>query len=147
MVPERMAAWARIMLADDLPSPVLITSHPMTLDDLAERAALDSQAVQFIQTIRAPMGDAGHVAQCQEALAAFLEDIGVLAWDGEKGRPRFTPDGEWAESNSRLSLHVIPGLTPHALLARYVKSGDPDAFDGKKNGIGMNNTVVGVLEP
>ena len=37
MMPERMAAWAHIMLADDLPLPMLITSHPTVLEDLVEQ--------------------------------------------------------------------------------------------------------------
>jgi len=144
MIPERMAAWARIMLADDLPSPMLITSHPAAMEDLVERTTHGSQAIQFLQTIGAPVSDAGSVSRRQDALVAFLEDISVLAWDGDKEWPRFTGECKPAESGASLSLHVIPGMTPHELVARYVTSERQDAQQGENT---INNTVVGVLEP
>lgn len=144
MIPERMAAWARIMLDDDLPSPMLITSHPAAMEDLVERTTHGSQAIQFLQTIEAPVSDAGSVSRRQDALAAFLEDISVLAWDGEKEWPRFTGECKPAGSGASLSLHVIPGMTPHELVARYVTSERQDAQQGENT---INNTVVGVLEP
>ena len=147
MIPERMAAWARIMLADDLPSPMLITSHPAVLDDLVERTTHGSQAIQFLQTIGAPVSDAGSVSRRQHALAAFLEDISVLAWDGDKEWPRFTGEYKPTESGASLSLHVIPGMTPYELFANYIKSDKSDAFGMKQEGNTLNNTLVGVLDP
>ena len=146
MIPERMAAWARIMLADNLLSPMLITSHPMVLDDLVERATRGAQEIQVIQTVTAPVGDAGHVSRCQDALAAFIADISTSAGDREKERPHLAWDGEATASGARLSLHVIPGMTPRTLLARYLASGGSDASSGEQDGGISSNTVVGVLE-
>ncbi len=146
MISERMAAWARIMLADDLVPPLLMTSHPMALDDLVERTTRGLQDIQFIQTLEAPVGDAGDVSLCKETLAAFLKDISVLAWDEEKERPYCTWDCESTASGVRLSLYVIPGVTPRALLASCVASGGSDAPGGNEDGGAIRNTVVGVLE-
>ena len=94
MMPERMAAWAHIMLVDDLPLPMVITSHPAALEDLVEQTLQESQALQFLQTLRAPAGDAECVSRSQDDLAVFLEKVSVLAWNGDKERPHFT----WEEA-------------------------------------------------
>ena len=146
MMPERMAAWAHIMLADDLPSPMLITSHPIVLEDLVEQTIQGSQALQFLQTLRAPTGDAGCVSRFQDDLAAFLEKVSALAWDGDKERPQFTYNCEPLGSGTSLSLYVIPGMTPHELFARTIKSDKSDIFVKKQDGNAVNNTLVGVLE-
>lgn len=148
MIPERMAAWSRIMLADGLLPSMLVTSHPAVLDDLVERAASGSQKMQFLQTLRAPAGADGHVSQCQADVAAFINDINGMSRIGDEARPRFDWNRESMESGAALSLYVIPGLAPRALLARYVASEGPAATPlGNQDGGGINNTVVGVLTP
>lgn len=147
MMPERMTAWAHIMLVDDLTSPMLITSHPAALENLVEQTIQGEPAIQFLQTLRAPAGDAGCVSRSQDDLAAFLQKVSVLAWDGVKEWPHFTCDCDSTGSSLSLSLYVIPGMTPHELFANYIKSDKSDAFGMKQEGNTINNTLVGVLEP
>jgi hypothetical protein len=148
MIPERMAAWARIMLADGLRPPMLVTSHPAVLDDLVERAVPDSQPIQFLQTVRAPVVPAGHLSQCQADMAAFINDISGLSGIGDNSWPQFEWHRECMASGAALSLYVIPGLAPRTLLTRYVASQGPAAaLLGNQDGDGTNNTVVGVLTP
>lgn len=147
MMPARMAAWGRMMIADDVLLPMLITSHPMILEDLAEQAIQGLPALQFLQTLRAPAGDAGCVSRAQDDLAAFLHMVSVLAWDGHTEWPHFTCDGEPAGSGASLSLYVIPGMTPQELFARYINADRLDAVGTKQDGKTINNTLVGVLEP
>jgi len=147
MIPERMAAWAHIMLADNLPASVLITSHRRVLDDLVERMPGGSQAVIFLQSIPAPTGAADQVVRFQDALAEHLEALSALPWDGEKGLPRF--DCSYASENpaTNLSLYCIPGVIPREIFSCYVKlPAEDNRWDtGDKNK--KNNILLGILEP
>lgn len=145
MIPERMTAWARIALADDLALPMLITSQPAVIDDLAERVLEGSTEMLFLRTLTSPAGNPGDVSRCREALAAFLGDMCTRAWDGEKEGRYFDWDCKSTAAGARLSLYVIPGMTPRALLEGYAASDGLDAPAGKVDGSDACNTVVGVL--
>jgi len=147
MIPERMTAWARFALADDLVPPMLITPHPAVIDDLAERALEAAKELLFLQTLTSPAGNPGSVSRCREALDAFLGDLSIQAWDGEKDRRHVDWDCKPTAGGAHLSLYVIPGMTPHALLEGYGRSDGLDAPEDKVDGIGARNTVVGVLVP
>lgn len=145
MIPERMTAWAHIALADDLAPPMLVTSQPAVIDDLAERVLEGSKEMLFLRTLTSPAGNPGDVSRCREALAAFLGDLRTRAWDGEKERRHFDWGCKSAAAGTRLSLYVIPGMTPRALLEGYAASDGLDAPAGKADGSDARNTVVGVL--
>lgn len=147
MISERTAAWARIMLSDDLVPLLLVTSNTMVLDDLVERAIPGSQEIQPVLNVKTPKGDAGQVSQCQDALTAFIENLHVSAWDDENGWPSFNWDCNTAASGASLSLYVIPGVTPRTLLRSYLAPGGKGVFGGGEN-VEINvNSVVGVLKP
>lgn len=146
MVPERMAAWARIVLADDPPLPMLITSLSTVLEDLVERINPGARELQHIQTIAAPAGDAGDISQFRDALAAFIEDIGASAWHPENKRPHFDWDRDACVSGARLSIYLLPGVAPRTLVARYLATGGADVCGGKAAGVAIGNTVVGLVE-
>ena len=147
MIPERMTAWARIALADDLAPSMLITSQPAVIDDLAERILEGAKEMLFLRTLTSPAGNPGRVSQCREALSAFLGDMCTQAWDGGKEQLHFDRDWKLTATSARLSLYVIPGMTPRALFEGVVGSDDPDAPAGKAGGSDARNTVVGVLVP
>ena len=146
MISERTAAWAHIMLADDLASPMWLTHLPAALENLVERAVGDRRALQHIQTIEAPACDASRIARCREALADFIEGIAGTAWDGEKEFPHFTWDCETGASGACLSLYIISGVAPRRLAARYLAADGSDVpgADDADGGV-IGNTVVGVV--
>jgi len=147
MISERTAAWARVMLSDDLLPLLLVTPNPMVLDDLVERAIPGTQEIQPVLNVKRPMGEAGQVSQCQDALAAFIENLHVSAWDEERERPSLDWDCKTATSGASLSLYVVPGVTPRTLLRSYLAPGG-EAVPGGEEDIGNNlNAVVGVLKP
>ena len=145
MISERTAAWARIMLSDDLVPLLLVTSNTMVLDDLVERAIPGSQEIQSVLNVKAPKGDTGQVSQCQDALAACIENLQVSAWDGENERPSLKWDCKTAASGASLSLYVIPGVTPRTLLRNYLAPGGEGVPGGEEGGDISANTVLGVI--
>jgi len=147
MIPERTAAWARIMLSDDLLPLLLVTSNPMVLDDLVERAIPGAQEIHSALSVKAPKGDAGQVSQCQDALAAFIEDLQVSARAGDNERPSLNWECKTAASGASLSLYVIPGVTPRTLLGRYLAPGSRNVPGGEEEDGIIVNSVVGVLKP
>ena len=147
MIPERIAAWARILLADDRLTPLLVTSHPMVLDELVERALPGSHDIHSMPIVMAPKGDPGQISQCQDALAGFIEDISRLAWSGENGQPSLNWGCESAASGAGLSLYVIPGITPRSLLGRCLGAVDQTLCIEKEDENSYANTVVGILKP
>ena len=146
MIPERMAAWAHIMLRDDLQPLLLMTSNPMVLEDLVERAIRDPQKVQKVLTVKPPLGDAGQISQCRDALAVYIRDLQVSAWDSENERPSLAWDCESEASGPCLSLYVIHGITPRTLLRHHVMQGGREVPNGEKDGDTGMNTVLGVLK-
>ena len=147
MISERMAAWARMMLGDGLLPSLLVTSSPMALDDLVERAVQGSQEILSLPTVMAPKGDAAEIARCQDALADYLTHVSAAAWQGKQPLPALDWGCEAAAAGARLSLHVIPGMTPRTLLGRYLVQRGQDAPNQVAGGDSSANTVLGVLEP
>jgi hypothetical protein len=145
MISERMAAWARIMLGDERLPRLLITSNPVVMDELVERVMPDSQVIQSVLTVMRPMGDSGQISQCQDDLAAYIEDIAVSAWEDKNGRPSFNWDCEPASSGERLSLYVFPGISPRRLLESYLTRAGHKVSGREGDAENSVNTVVGVL--
>jgi len=147
MISERTAAWARIMLGDDLMPLLLVTSNAMVLDDLVERAIPGGQEIQPVLNLKTPKGDAGQVYQCQAALAAYIENLQVSAWHDEKERPSLNWDCKTAAKGASLSLYVIPGVAPRTLLESYLAPGGGGVPGGEAAAEINVNSVVGVLKP
>jgi len=144
MLPQRLAAWTRLVSADGLWSPLLITSQSGVLEELAERASVVNKEMSFLQTVTAPSDEGGSSASFQNDLMEYLEALSTHPWNAENKPPPFACGAEPAAGAVGLSLYIFPGVNPYELLGGFYNGGVIDAPGGQPSPAVFGNTLVGV---
>jgi hypothetical protein len=145
MLPDRLGAWARLMLSHDVCGHVFLTHRR----DAVEAAVADlpqTAADIHVQTISAFQGEADVVADLQDALTDHIVQLSQLPLTKfqEGTVPGFSKGTD--DENPAMELHIIPGIDPHEFFSRFAKN-SPAAADRITPRKSIKNTVLARVGP
>ena len=74
-----------------------------------------------------------------------LEMLATVVWIAKTDPIITVPEIPGCEIKASLTLHIVPGKTPHEFFARCVEN-DSFGVKDKNNGTKLKNTLLGLIE-
>lgn len=128
---RRMAAWARLALADSRRSFVYVTPSRAALDFLLDRTLVAPEPLLEIRGIPVTPDENPGLMAWKQDLLKILEDVALSADPWTKCAAPDVPEVS-GEDTASLTVYLAPNIDPKTFLKRVARKKDPVSGVGEK---------------
>jgi len=144
MTKERMQAWARFMQHDQQGSGLFVTTSKSVFETLIDSAP-EAELVGVLDAIPVVDNSIESLERWRDELMKHLEMLAAIVWIAETDNIIAAPEIPGCEINASLTLHIVPGKTPHEFFNHYVEH-DVFNYKEKYQKVKLKNTLLGLIE-
>jgi len=149
MAPERVAAWARLLLHDpmkndDVISGLYITSSRTVFEYLTDNVPGVQMALDF-DSIPVVRKRSEAMKSWQDTLLEHLAKLVENPWPPPKGADMESYIDKSCDRSVSLALHIVPGEEPFEFFSRFIekKPLQPHSVDTERR---LKNTLIGLIQ-